>query len=213
MERLVAIIADGKTLRARHGATVLQTLKENGIDIPSLCYHPSLGGRGSCGLCMVEIRGTDGWQARHACLMLVEDALQIRTSSQNLKRLRSWAAQTLLRRQPFLGFETEELLNSLIQEKLVDEHKKGELSENIKALSYVLTEGCILCGLCVRMCNKIGRNRLTFLGKGKNLRIGLVPGKDNILSCGNCRACCNICPTGFITPNAEHVFKSRPHND
>ena len=31
--------------------------KENGIEIPTLCYHPDLEPRSSCRLCLVEIKG------------------------------------------------------------------------------------------------------------------------------------------------------------
>jgi len=203
MEELIAIVVDGRSLAVSKSAIVLQALRDHGIDIPALCYYPSLEAYGSCGLCMVEIWSAAIWKPRHACLLEVEAGLQIKTATPRLQRLRSWAAQILLRGRPFHNSEVEGLLLKLVQDETAD----GQV------LSGSTTEGCILCGLCIGMCRKIGKNRLTFLGRGKNLRIGLVPGEGNKANCGNCCACRNICPMGFISPDAEHAFKDRLYKE
>jgi len=203
MEELVEIVVDGRSLAVSKSAIVLHVLRDHGIDIPALCYYPALEAYGSCGLCMVEIWSNAIWKPRHACLLAVEDGLQIKTATPRLQRLRSWAAQILLRGRPFHNSEAEDLLLQLVQ---------GETADG-QVLSGSTTAGCILCGLCIIMCRKIGKNRLTFLGRGQNLRIGLVPGAGNKATCGNCSACRNICPTGFIYPDAEHAFKARLYKD
>jgi NADH dehydrogenase/NADH:ubiquinone oxidoreductase subunit G len=208
MEKLVRIIADGESLVVSPGTTVLQALRDHGLDIPALCYHSSLEANGSCGLCMVEIWTTDIWEPRHACLLEVEEGLQIKTSTPRLRLLRSWAAQILLRRRPFNNQEIEKLLLKLVKDNAADKQEDDNLAKCIKDLSGNPTEGCILCGLCVRMCRKIGKHRLTFLGRGKNLRISMVPGKGEKDSCGNCRACFHICPTGYIIHDAQQTFKA-----
>lgn len=213
MEKLVEIIADEKRLSVSPGISVLKALRDCGIDIPGLCYHPSLGVYGGCGLCMVEIWSTDDWKPQHACLLEVAEGLQIKTDTPRLRIFRSWAAKILLRRRPFLNQEVEKLLLRIVNNEAVQNQKDENLVKCIEVLSSNLMEGCILCGLCIRMCSKINRNRLTFLGRGNNLRIGFVPGEDNKFSCGNCHACRNICPTGFITPDAEHAFKARFYKD
>lgn len=213
MEELVEIVVDGRSLAVSKSTIVLQALRDYGIDIPALCYYPSLEAYGSCGLCMVEIWSADIWNPRHACLLEVEDGLQIKTATPRLQRLRSWAAQILLHGRPFHNSEVEDLLLNLVQDKAAGGQEKENWAESIKNLSGSTTEGCILCGLCIRMCRKVGKNRLTFLGRGKNLRIGLVPGEGNKASCGNCCACRNICPMGFISSDAEHAFKARLYKE
>lgn len=209
MEKLVGIIADGESLLVSPGITVLQALRDHGLDIPALCYHPILEAHGSCGLCMVEIWTTDTWEPRHACLVEVEAGMQIKTSTPRLRLLQSWAAQILLRRGPFNNQEAEKLLIKLVKDNAVEIPEDENLAKCMKDLSGNSTEGCILCGLCVRMCSKIGRHYLTFLGRGANLRISLVHGKGEKGSCGNCRACFHICPTGFIKSDAEQAFTAR----
>lgn len=199
MEELVTIVVDGRSLAVSKSANVLQVLRDRGIDIPALCYYPALEAYGSCGLCMVEIWSTTLWIPRQACLLAVEAGMQIKTATPCLQRLRAWAAQILLRGRPFRNSDVEGLLLKLVQNGTAD----GQV------LTGSTTRGCILCGLCIRMCRKIGKNRLTYLGRGKNLRIGLVPGEGNKATCGNCSACRNICPMGFISPDAEHAFTAR----
>ena len=51
MKDCVEIVVDGQTLTVDRKVILLQGLKEFGFEIPSLCFYPSLGGYGSCGLC------------------------------------------------------------------------------------------------------------------------------------------------------------------
>ncbi len=69
---------------------------------------------------------------------------------------------------------------------------------------------CILCGLCVRVCNEVSHTEnLGLFGRG----FGTIPmnafdlplGESNCVSCG---ACVNTCPTGALTsrtPTAKNV--------
>ena len=209
MQELVEITVDGKNMAVSADTTVLQALREHDIHLPALCYHPHLEAYGSCGLCLVEILNDDNWETKHACLLKVKDGLQIRTDTSELRLLRSWAAKIFLRHRPFLNHKTENFLLNLVQDEIKEKPEDENLTKCIKDLSGYMTEGCILCGLCVRMCSKIGKHHLTFLGKGKNLRISFVRGKSGETSCGNCRACCHVCPAGFITSNAEQAFSAK----
>ena len=38
---------------------MLEVARENGIDIPALCYLEECGSVGKCGVCVVEIEGKD----------------------------------------------------------------------------------------------------------------------------------------------------------
>lgn len=86
--------------------------------------------------------------------------------------------------------------------------------QEISSPEQVMPPGCILCGLCVQACHQVGKNRLTFLGRGKSLRVSLI-GNAGIQenSCGTCKACRRVCPTGFIYPSPQEVFSAKLYRD
>ena len=60
---------------------------------------------------------------------------------------------------------------------------------------------CILCGLCVRICDEtVGASALGFVGRGFETLVspalGLPLGKTQCISCGQC---VTVCPTGALT--------------
>lgn len=197
MEEFVEISVNDQNEYIRRNIPLLQALKEKNIILPSLCFSSKLEPYGSCGLCILEIYGENSWKVKHACLTQAEDGLRIRTMSARISKLQAQAARFLLKRGPFLKQEAEELLLSLINQS-----EEGYNSGSYKDINA----GCILCGLCVRICKKTGNNKLVFLGKGKNLRVGLVGGSQPDI-CNHCKACRHICPTGFISHDARNTKK------
>ena len=54
---MIKINIDGKEISGFQGQTILDIARENGIDIPTLCYDERLEVYGGCGLCVVEAEG------------------------------------------------------------------------------------------------------------------------------------------------------------
>ena len=70
-----------------------------------------------------------------------------------------------------------------------------------KLISIERDQGkCMLCGLCVRVCEeKIGKGLLGFRGRG--FKTAIKPEFEHgfeIEGCANCLECANICPTGAL---------------
>lgn len=120
--RTVSITIDGRNVQSPEGRTVLQAVREAGMYLPALCSHPSLPAssppdtlanvyRGremicpnlpdpshGCGLCAIE---TDGEESvSRACSTMVRPGLSIRTSSEQLKKLRQQNLSTILATHP-----------------------------------------------------------------------------------------------------------------
>jgi len=58
-------------------------------------------------------------------------------------------------------------------------------------------DDCILCGLCVRMCERIGARAIDFSGRGTQMEVA-TPFDKLSEACVACGACDFICPTGHI---------------
>ena len=68
MGTIVTLYIDGRAIEARAGDNLLQVALRNGIEIPSLCYHPAITPTGACRLCVVKIEGGRGLSA--ACTVI-----------------------------------------------------------------------------------------------------------------------------------------------
>jgi len=200
----IKIAVNGTQVAAVTGASLLQTLLAAGIDIPHMCYHHPLPPQGRCSLCLVEQFINEQWQLKHACQMQCHAGMIIRTESQRITEMRGIAAALLLRRGPFKNSAAAEQLQRLASPQSDPAPDNASSAPNATPKAQQPMSGCILCGLCVAVCAKIGRSYLTFLGRGQKLTIGYVLGKE----CGTCRACQNICPTGFIHDTGEQTFHS-----
>ena len=85
---------DGKPLSFENGKTVLQIARENGVYIPTLCYHARTGPASMCRICMVEVEGIRGLQT--SCSLTPTDGMKIQTASQRVLDARKAVVNLLL---------------------------------------------------------------------------------------------------------------------
>ena len=64
---------NGKEVTGFAGQTVLEVARENGIDIPTLCYDKRVEVYGACGLCVVEAEGSP--KLLRACATTIYDGM------------------------------------------------------------------------------------------------------------------------------------------
>ena len=76
----ITLEIDGRDVKAKEGMTILEAARREGIDIPTLCYHPALSPFGACRLCSVKITTSYGRERIvTACTYPVEEGLKIET--------------------------------------------------------------------------------------------------------------------------------------
>lgn len=186
---------DGKTLKAVKGQTVLEVARENGIHIPTLCYHEALTPIGSCRLCMVELRRGRAKRSVAACVTPVEKGMVVRTDTEEIRAIRKMVVMLLLARCPDL-----EVLKKLAREM------------GIRRIPFPKGDSpCFLCGMCVRACREIvGVGALGFANRGPDSEVEPPFGQASNV-CVGCGTCTTICPAR--TFDLEKVFARRSIHD
>lgn len=165
-------------VHAEEGWTLLDACKFYGIEIPTLCYHEGLTPGGVCRLCMVEIGIGKRKKLVTSCNHPVREDIEIYTHSEKVVRLRKMLIELLLARCP-----TSKILQDLAA-------KLGVSEVRFK----VKNEDCILCGLCVRICEEqMNAKAIGFVGRGTDKKI-TTPFDAKSEVCRLCGACIYICP-------------------
>ena len=83
----IRIEVDGRVLEGLEGQTILEVCRDNGIEIPTLCYEPKLPGFGACRMCVVEVEGEA--HPPISCSRAAEPEMRIQTQTDELRRLRA----------------------------------------------------------------------------------------------------------------------------
>ena len=136
---MITLTIDGQKIQAEEGQTILDVCRKNSIAIPTLCSHPVLEPYGACRLCTVEVtrRGWTNLQA--ACTHPAWDGLEVKTMSAAVAEARKVVLGLMLSRTP----------NVPIIKQLAADYGVFEPPYPVANPD----EKCILCGLCVRVCN------------------------------------------------------------
>ncbi|MDR2975404.1 MAG: [FeFe] hydrogenase, group A [Propionibacteriaceae bacterium] len=91
----VSVTVDGHRMEVIGGLTVLQSLLQQGVHVPSLCHDVRLRrSNGNCGLCMVEV-GEDHRPVK-ACITPITEGMEILTRSASIDAFRAIRMEQLL---------------------------------------------------------------------------------------------------------------------
>ncbi|MBI5490457.1 MAG: (2Fe-2S)-binding protein [Deltaproteobacteria bacterium] len=183
---------DDRAIEARPGESLLRAARRAGIAVPGLCDHEVLRPYGACRLCVVEVvaAAAPGRPPRSrivtACDFPVREGLEVRTATETVLGLRRQIVRLHLARAP-----EAPILRALAEELGAEPLDPAEAPD-----------GCILCGLCVRVCAEaVGAHALGFAARGKDRVVGTPYGEPSG-ACVGCGACDWICPTGILRQQA-----------
>lgn len=187
----ISLIIDDRKVEAKEGATILQEAQKLGIEIPTLCYHPALTPMGACRVCIVEVSKGKRTRIVTSCNYPVEEGIEVKTNAERVIRQRRLIMEFLLARCPEVGI-VKDMANRLGIKKSRFKEEKSD---------------CILCGLCVRVCEEImGIGAIDFINRGVDEEVD-TPYKIASDVCIGCGACVSVCPTGAI--KAEDIKGKR----
>ena len=178
---MITLKLNGKTIKAEEGEYILQVAGRNGVNIPSLCLHKASEPAGMCRLCTVEV--FDGRRTRFvtACNYPVWEGMEVKTDTEDVHQVRKLLMELLLARCPEVPYVKNIAAKYGIQES---RFKKKD-------------DDCILCGLCVRICERMGNSAISLTGRGADMKVD-TPFHEQTDFCMGCGACAYICPTGHI---------------
>jgi len=205
------LIIDGQEVSVEQGKTILEAVRENGKDIPTICFHEATTANGLCRMCVVEVEGMRVLQP--ACIVQVANNMKVQTKSEKVIRARKTILEMLA--------STMDLSNAPEILTMMDEY--GASAERFPGAerreSTVIDDNpmfirdyskCLLCWRCVQVCAEDAQYTfaINFEGRGFETQIGTFFDKPiPETSCVLCGQCVGVCPTGALKPKRQFMLE------
>jgi NADH dehydrogenase/NADH:ubiquinone oxidoreductase subunit G len=175
---MIELIMNGLPVKAEEGWTVLETAKFYGLEIPTLCHNEGLSPYGGCRLCLVEIGQEPRTKLVSSCTYPAEEGLIVRTDTKRVIDARRMMIELMVSIAPY-SKQIQDLASQF----------------GVKQLRFdIRNEECVLCGLCIRMCNEQMDGRaIGFQKRGHKRKIS-TPFDKRSEECRLCGGCIYICP-------------------
>lgn len=210
MPSTVTLSIDGQLVSARQGETLLQVIREQGVQVPTLCEFQGLSSVGACRMCLVEVAGRPRPAA--ACVTAAEEGLEVQTSSERIERYRKMTLELLLAERNHICAVCVMNGNCELQDLAAEagvDHVRFDYPwpSNVRVDAshplFVLDENrCVLCTRCVRICDELeGVHTWDLAGRGVETRVitdMATPWGDSV-TCTSCGKCVQVCPTGALS--------------
>ena len=207
----VKLIIDGQEIHAEQGATLLDAARENGMDIPTICFHEATTSNALCRICVVEVEGMRLLQP--ACIVQAADGMKVQTKSERVIRARRTILEMLAATMDLS--DAPEIL-TLMDEygARTDRFPEAERRESeIKDDNPMYVRDyskCLLCWRCVQVCADDAQYTfaINFSGRGYETQIGTF--FDRAIpetTCVLCGQCVGVCPTGALKPKREYLLE------
>lgn len=192
--KTVRLKIDGIEVEAEDRTPLINVAQKIGVKIPTLCHHPIIEPYGVCRICTVEVHQRKRVRMVTACNYPVSDGIEVFTNSERVRKDRKLILELLMRRCGHVK----------VLEDLWAEYGDGEEPRFGRG-----DEDCILCGLCVRVCNDVvGAGVLGFFNRGTTREVSTAYGETDP-RCIACGACAYVCPTGAIRIEDDEVLTRR----
>ena len=207
----VTFLMDGKEVSAESGQTLLDVARENGIDIPTICFHEATTANALCRICVVEVEGMRVLQP--ACIVEAANSMKVQTRSEKVIRARRTILEMLASTMDLS--EAPEIQTMMFEygassSRFPDAERRESEVKDDNPMYVRDYSKCLLCWRCVQVCAEDAQYTfaINFDGRGFETQIGTffdrtIPETSCVL-CGQCVA---VCPTGALKPKREFLLE------
>jgi [NiFe] hydrogenase diaphorase moiety small subunit len=218
MEKLITITIDGKEVQVKDGELLINAIRQEGVDVPSLCYYehidPPLG---TCRVCTVEVNG------RHlaSCTTLARNGMNVVVNSPSLHDTRKAMTEMLFAEGNHfcpaceksgdcdlqgmgyrLGVNVSRYPH-LFLDHLIDYNPKRMVIEHNR---------CIRCRRCVdEVLTSDGKRVFSFANRGNDTEVAIDYEQEAKLTEEQALHAMHVCPTGSILVRGKSL--ARPYGD
>jgi len=208
MENKITLTINGLEVNAREGMTILEIAKENGIDIPTLCYIEDLPPIGACRLCVVEVEGSRTLVG--SCHTPTTQDMVVYTHSPRVLETRRILVELMMASHPDSCLICDKA-NLCELRKIAADFEIGLPRFRARKHYYPVEDEnphivrdmskCILCRRCVTACENLkGKQIFSIAYRGFDSKV--VYGCDQPLArdaCRDCDVCISVCPSGALS--------------
>jgi formate dehydrogenase major subunit len=204
---LVNFSLNGREVTGRATDSILQIAKQEGVDIPHLCYKEGLEAVGNCRACMVEINGER--VLAPSCCRAPTAGMKVVTDSERAVASQKLVLELLLSDMPEKEYtrnnEVDQWAEKIGVGKPRFEARQQPAQDHSHPAIAVNLDACIQCTRCLRACRDEQVNDVIGLAfRGDQAKI--VFDMDDAMgssTCVACGECVQACPTGALMPARE----------
>ena len=198
----ITLTIDGQSVTVPEGTTILDAAATVGVDIPTICYHPTLTPPAVCRVCTVEVENQRVLQP--ACVVPVAEDMVVKTTTERVQTGRKVILELLA---STVDLHDAPEIQGYIESSGADPARfaggtKREFDVFEDNPFYIRDYAqCVMCWRCIQVCAEDVQNTfaLTWGKRGIDSHVSTFFDEDmpdtTCVFCGNC---VGVCPTGAL---------------
>jgi len=207
----ITLSLDGQEVSVEQGKTLLDTARENGKDVPTICYHDATTANALCRICVVEVEGQRVLQP--ACIVKAAENMKVQTRSEKVIRSRKTILEMLASTMDLS--DAPEILTMMDDyeansDRFPDAKRRESEVKDDNPMYIRDYSKCLLCWRCVQVCADDAQYTfaINFEGRGYETQIGTFFDKAiPETTCVLCGQCVGVCPTGALKPKRQFLLE------